>query len=116
MKILVNDENVIIEIAEEIQKKSDRYFIPSKNSEIFLDYAEQDMEGNITHHPISIYSVEVPSNVEVEKYCYTENDGFYENPDYVEPPKPVEERLDIAEDSITEIELALTEIYEGGLV
>lgn len=116
MKILTDDNNVIVEIAEEIIQREDRYYIPSKNSEWFMNYPIQDAEGNIENHPILLYSVNLPNNVEERKYCYTENDGFYENPDYVEPPKPTEERLDIAEDSITEIELALTEIYEGGLV
>ena len=35
---------------------------------------------------VNVYEVsEVPSEVIPEKYCYTEADGFYINPNYVEP-------------------------------
>lgn len=35
---------------------------------------------------VDIYEVsEVPSEVIPEKYCYTETDGFYINPNYIEP-------------------------------
>ena len=113
--ILVNGSNVVDYIANNIQEKEDRYLLVEERLEVFKDYPTQDEEGHITHNYITLYRVNVPENVEVEKYCYTPNDGFYENPDYVEPPKPMEERMDIAEDTITEIELALTEIYEGGM-
>lgn len=37
---------------------------------------------------VNIYEVsEVPTNVEPTKWCYTEADGFYENPNYTEPNK-----------------------------
>ena len=29
--------------------------------------------------------IEIPVGVKAEKYCYTPERGFYENPDYVEP-------------------------------
>ena len=28
---------------------------------------------------------EIPENIEPYKYCYTEADGFYENPDWIDP-------------------------------
>ena len=35
---------------------------------------------------VNVYEAsEVPSGVIPEKYCYTEADGFYLNPDWVEP-------------------------------
>ena len=35
---------------------------------------------------VDVHEVEsVPSEVMPEKYCYTESDGFYINPDYIEP-------------------------------
>lgn len=114
--IITNKDNVIQVIANEVETKADRYLLVEERLEIFKDYATQDMEGNITHDYQTLYQVELPENVVEQKYCYTENDGFYANPNYVEPPKPIEERVSSAEDSITEIELALTEIYEGGLV
>lgn len=35
----------------------------------------------------------LPEDYESNKYCYTEADGFYANPDYVEPKELEEERL-----------------------
>ena len=32
-----------------------------------------------------IKDIEVPENVEIKKYCYSEENGFYLNPDYSEP-------------------------------
>lgn len=29
--------------------------------------------------------IEIPVEVKAEKYCYTAEDGFFENPDYEEP-------------------------------
>lgn len=116
MKYIITDkDNVIQAIANEVEVKEDRYLLVEERMEMFKDYPTQDIEGNVTHDYQTLHQVQVPANVEAQKYCYTENDGFYANPNYVEPPKPVEERLDTAELSITEIELALTEIYEGGL-
>lgn len=43
-----------------------------------------------------VYSVqEIPEEVIPGKYCYTEEKGFYENPNWVEPvePDPTEEIL-----------------------
>ena len=112
MKILTDSKNVIIEIANAIETKGDRYHLVEENVDIFKDYPTQDTQGNITHNYITLHTVTVPEYVEVQKYCYNTIDGFYENPDYAEPPKTVEERLDINETSITEVELALADIYE----
>lgn len=37
----------------------------------------------------------LPEDFEANKYCYTEADGFYANPDYIEPSEEnvLEERL-----------------------
>ena len=41
-----------------------------------------------------LYEVEaLPEDYESNKYCYTEANGFYTNPDYVEPKELEEERL-----------------------
>lgn len=47
---------------------------------------------------------EIPTEVEIAKYCYTKEKGFYVNENYVEPEEPVEKRLKLAEERI-----ALTE-------
>ena len=41
-----------------------------------------------------LYEVEVlPEDFEPNKYCYTETDGFYLNPDYEEPVSPEEQSV-----------------------
>ena len=103
--VLTNKENVIIAI-------SNKYENNEETRNIVLD------DYNIAYAPdevINAYQVEVPDEVEEQKYCYTEDDGFYKNENYVEPPLSEEQRLINAEKTITELELALTEIYEGGL-
>lgn len=38
------------------------------------------------NHFINLFEIsEVPQEIKIEKYCYTEADGFYINPNYVEP-------------------------------
>ena len=44
-----------------------------------------------------LYEVEtVPDDFEPNKYCYTEEQGFYLNPDYKEPTDPYQEGYDQA--------------------
>lgn len=103
--VITNNDDVIIAI-------SNTFRDDKATRNIILDNI------NIAYAPneeLNVYQVNVPNGVVEAKYCYTENDGFYANPNYVEPPLPMEERLDNVETTITEIELALTEIYEGGL-
>ena len=75
-----------------------------------------DENGNDIAYPTDFTTmyedVEVPEGVEVEKYCYTPESGFYENPDYVEPGNPYsipDELLEqIKNDAIIEVEEAVT--------
>jgi hypothetical protein len=103
--VLTNNKNEIIAI-------SNKYENNEETRNIMLDdYAIAYAPDEV----INAYQVEVPDEIEEQKYCYTEEDSFYKNENYVEPPLFDEQRLNNAENSITEIELALTEIYEGGL-
>lgn len=54
-------------------------------------------------------AAEIPEGVEEEKYCYTEEQGFYINENYVEP---VDERSEIEQlkEQITELQLAMVEL------
>ena len=80
MKIRVNENNVLVAI-------------------IYRDTA--DTEG------IPVKSI--PDGVELLKWCYTDEKGFYENPDYEPPVIPdepnitTEQRLTAAENAIEEI-------------
>lgn len=52
-----------------------------------------------------VYEVNtVDEGVCEQEYCYTEADGFYINPNYVEPKEPIETRIDLIEERV-----ALTE-------
>ena len=107
MKYVITDNNdVIIDLSETIGYQ--------ENGNVLINNGTLAIAASLVKE---VYEVNnIPENIEAQKYCYTTKDGFYENPDYVEPPKTIEERVGLAEDTITEIELALTEIYEGGLV
>lgn len=74
--VLTNKENEIIEI-------SNTYEVDEEHRNINVDnYA-------IAYAPdekINVFEVEeIPEGVERAKYCYTEEQGFYINENYVEP-------------------------------
>lgn len=51
---------------------------------------------------VDVHEVEeIPAGIVTEKYCYTEADGFYVNPNYVEPKEPIETRVDLIEERVT---------------
>lgn len=52
---------------------------------------------------------EIPEGVCTEKYCYTEADGFYVNPNYIEPVDKKAEMEQLKE-QITELQLAMVEL------
>lgn len=93
--VLTNKNNEIIEI-------SNTYELDEKHRNINVD------NHAIAYAPdekINVYEVEeIPGEVEIAKYCYTEEQGFYKNENYVEPEEPVEKRLKLVEERI-----ALTE-------
>ena len=65
-------------------------FIPSMNMYMLINTSDSLIEMD-----------EISEEVIPYKYCYTSEDGFYENPDYVAPPKPVEVRVNDLEKSTT---------------
>lgn len=93
--VLTKQNNEIIEI-------SNTYELDEKHRNINVD------NHAIAYAPdekINVYEVEeIPGEVEIAKYCYTEEQGFYKNENYVEPEEPVEKRLKLVEERI-----ALTE-------
>ena len=91
MYILTNSNNVVIQIGNTLEIQSDRYIID--NVGVFKEYKTQNIDGTITIDTISSFEVEIPEGVEVEKYCYTEADGFTLNPNYVAPLPSNEERI-----------------------
>lgn len=93
--ILTNKNNEIIEI-------SNTYELDEEHRNIIVD------NHAIAYGPdekINVFDVEeIPQEVEIAKYCYTEEKGFYKNENYVEPEEPVEKRLKLIEER-----MALTE-------
>lgn len=93
--VLTNKNNEIIEISNTYELDEEHRNINVDNHAIA--YAPDEV--------INVFEVdEVPENIEATKYCYTEEKGFYENENYVEPEKPVEARLKLMEER-----MALTE-------
>ena len=43
-------------------------------------------------------NVNVPDDYKVGLYCYTHENGFYKNQDYIEPEPPIEEKVSDLED------------------
>ena len=97
MKIITNKNTNVINAISNIAEVNEG----ARN--IILD------DYNIAYAPNekpNIYDVnEIPEGVEIEKYCYTEADGFYKNPNYIAPPQPIEEQ-------ITDLQLAMAELAE----
>lgn len=100
MYILTNNKNEIIAISN-ICERIEEY------RNIKLD------DHNIAYAPdeiINIYEVQsVDEGVCEQKYCYTEAEGFYVNPNYVEPVDPNAE-MEALKEQITELQLAMVEL------
>lgn len=93
--VLTNKNNEIIEISNTYELDEEHRNINVDNHAIA--YAPDEV--------INVFEVEeIPENVEIAKYCYTEEKGFYENENYVEPEEPIEKRLKLMEER-----MALTE-------
>lgn len=98
MYVITNKkDNRIFEIGSELEYQNNGYpFLKDKRIS-FPDYA------------VNVYEVEtVPEEIIEEKYCYTEEKGFYKNPSYVEP---INEQY--LQSQITDLQLALAELYES---
>ena len=82
MQILTNNKNIVFNKGEVIEKgiwendpNIESYRI--KNGEIYQYAVIADFK---------LYEVEaLPEDFELNKYCYTQESGFYLNPDYDEP-------------------------------
>lgn len=99
MYIITDHKNVIIHISETIGYQS--------NGNVLVDEDSLAIAKPLVKR---VYEVaEVPEEVKENKYCYTEEKGFYTNEDYKEP---VDEN-DL-QNQITELQLALAELVEGG--
>lgn len=93
MKIVTYHDNRIAAIRKEISYEV--------NGNVLLG----DGTGIAANLVKGVHEVEeIPEGIKEEKYCYTEEKGFYLNENYIEPINE--------EERFTDIELALAEIYE----
>ena len=72
MDILVDDSNILITKGTISVDPETGYFYVAEENCNYLN--------NLT----LVENIEIPEGVTPQKYCYTVEDGFYSNPDYVE--------------------------------
>lgn len=104
MKYVITDnKNVVMHISDTIGYQSNGNVLVDNDT---LAIAKPLVKG--------VYEVsEIPDNVVENKYCYTEEKGFYKNENYVEPVDPNAE-IEALKQQITDLQLAMVEMYEGG--
>lgn len=91
--ILTNKDNEIIAI-------SNTYQLDEEHRNVNLD--DNRTIAYAPNEIINMFEIEeIPNEVEMIKYCYTEEKGFYINENYVEPKEPMEERLALIEERVT---------------
>lgn len=106
MKYIVTGENdVIIHISDTIGYQ--------ENGNVLVD------NGNLAIAKLlvkEVYEVEdIEENITAMKYCYTNEDGFYKNENYIEPELSDTEKIKQLQEQVTDLQLALAEIVEGGV-
>lgn len=92
------EDDVIIETAQEVGRQSNGNYLLDPTGEPDMGRAAMSDTADITMYEVE----EIPTGVEPEKYCYTEKDGFYKNPDYKEE-YTTEQRLEALEQMMNEI-------------
>ena len=107
MKVLLSTKNEVLFIGEDIQ------FGEWENEVGVEKWKITDELYAIDNGYVCKEVTDIPEEVEPHKYCYTENDGFYLNPDYVEPAKPTEERVIELEQQVAELTRKLTALLNG---
>lgn len=107
MYILTNKDNTIIHISETI-----RY---EENGNILVDGGSLAI-AVAPNEQINVYEVEtVDEGIAENQYCYTEEKGFYKNENYKEPEPTDTQKIRDLQEQITDLQIALTEMYEGGM-
>lgn len=70
------------------------------------DYIKTDKNVVMNPKNVALYDIDnLPVSIERIKYCYTEEKGFYVNPDWVEPEveDPIQEYRDQLASEVSEI-------------
>lgn len=113
MYVLTDENNVIMHICKIKGYEENGNVLISENGEITA----------IPPHFINAqYEIsEIPEGVTKQKYCYTQETGFYENENYKEIVTPemeienLKKENKILQEQITDLQLAMTEMYESGV-
>lgn len=102
--VITNKDDVVIHISETIGYQ--------ENGNVIVKNGELAIAKPLVKE---VYEVEeIEENVEEAKYCYTKEKGFYKNENYKEIITP-EKEIEILKEQVTDLQLALTEIYESGV-
>lgn len=103
--IITGENNIIIHISETIGYQ--------ENGNVLVDNNTLAIAKPLVKE---VYEVEnIEEGITENKYCYTEEEGFYENENYEEPEPTNEEKIKDMQEQITDLQLALAEIVEGGI-
>ena len=102
--IFVNNNDVITNISDTLNYQKNGNYLVENDSYAIAKNAVKAM-----------YEIEeVPNEVEVQKYCYTKEKGFFKNESYIEYVS-YEKKIEQLQEQVTNLELALTEMYEMGV-
>lgn len=106
MKYIITDKNdVIIHISNTIGYQ--------ENGNVLVDNNTLAIAKPLVKE---VYEVEnIEEEITENKYCYTTKKGFYKNENYKELEPTEEEKIIDLQEQITNLQLALAEIVEGGI-
>lgn len=106
MKYVITDKNnIIIDISDTIGYQ--------ENGNVLVDNETLAIAKPLVKE---VFEVESINEVITEnKYCYTEEKGFYLNENYKEPEPTETQKIEDMQGQITNLQLALAEIVEGGI-
>jgi len=106
MKYIITDKNnVIIHISETIGYQENGNVLVENNT---LAIAKPLVK--------EVFEVEsIVEGITENKYCYTEEEGFYANENYKEPEPTETQKIQELQEQVTNLQLALAEIVEGGI-
>lgn len=106
MFIITDKNNVVIHFSETKDFQ--------ENGNLLIKDGTLAIANNLLN---GVYEVEeIPENVQEHKYCFTEEKGFYENENYIAPEPDETTRIRELEQQITDLQLALAELVEGGVL
>ena len=103
MYILTDKNDVVFYMSETLSHQSNGNLLVDNGNLAIAKYLVKD-----------VFEVEeIPTEVEVQKYCYTAEKGFYKNENYKEPELSDTEKIKQLQEQVTDLQLALAEMYES---